>query len=269
MRKVLQILKFDLMQGIVRRWYVYVLAVAAAAFWAMDSRLSLWWETGHPGMLDMMVYALQGMEEYVPQKGVTFEVPFRYMTMFGLMGLSASQYACREWKDRGRLYLLLYGDKRIWWFGKCVWSLCNTLLLYVAGVLTFWLVAAIGGNGSMAVSPSLSENLKIPLMYQDSKTIALYILVLGGITVTALSQLQVTLQVLFSPVLGFIIYMAVLISSVYYMSPYFMGNSLMLLRTRLFTEEGISLVPGIMIGVTVWVASAILGMILVNRKDVL
>lgn len=269
MGKVLQILRFDITQGIVRRWYVYVLAMAAAVFCAIDSSLRLKAGMESPGMLDMMVYALQGTEKYIPQQRVVFEVPYRYMTIFGLMGLSACQYACREWKERGRLYLVLYGDKRIWWLGKCVWSLCNTVLLYAAGILAFWLTAVIGGNGSMAVNPHLSESMENVLVCPDSKTIALYILILGGITIIALNQLQVTLQVLFSPVLGFIIYMAVLISSVYYLSPYFMGNNLMLLRTRLFTEEGVSFLSGILTAVIVWAVSAIVGMILVYKKDVL
>ena len=269
-KKLLQILKFDLTQGILHRWYVYILAALAVVLFAVDRWQHLRLIIEHPGTMDIFTDLFLGMEEYIPmEKENGFEIPYRYFTIFVLMGLSASQYACREWKERGRLYLLPYGDKRIWWAGKCIWNLCNTALLYLTGIATVWLVAEVGGNAGFGVSEDLSEALGYMLLNPHKNTIFLYTIVLGMAAVAALNQMQITLQVIFSPVWGFLIYISVLISSVYYLSLYFMGNYFMLLRTRLFLEDGISFAPAIMISVLVWAVFVIIGIIGVQRKDVL
>lgn len=269
-KKIQHILRFDLLQGIVYRWYVYILFALLMAFFAVDRWQHLHITMEHPGTVDILTDLLLGIEEYIPQATEnSFEIPYRYFSIFVLMGLSASQYACREWKERGRLYLLHYGDKGIWWLGKCVWNLCNTVLLYLTGIMTVWIVAALGGNTGFKVSEGLSKALDYTMLSPHEKAVFLYAIVLGVVTVATLNQMQATLQVLFSPVLGFIIYMAVLISSVYYLSPYFMGNNLMLLRTRLFLEDGISFMPAIIISILWWVAFVIIGFVGLQKKDVL
>lgn len=269
MRRILAAFRADVVQGILKRWYVYALAVLAAVLFALDSRIQLKPIMERPGTLDLLAFMLRGAEKYIPGlQQNRFELSYGYLTIFGLLGLASGQYAARAWKERGRVYLLYYGRKSIWWIGKCIWNFCNIVLIYILLFLSVWTVAAVGGNAGMEIGPEL-EAASWWSLHPDRAALLLYIMGSGIITMTALSQFQMTLQILFVPVLGFLVYMAVLISSVYCLSPFLMGNSLMLLRTQLCTPDGVSFGQTVVVGICVWGFSVAAGALGIRKKDVL
>ena len=79
----------------------------------------------------------------------------------------------------------------------------------------------------------------------------------------------VTLQMIFSPVAGYITAIIVVIISAYYFKEYLPGNYLMMLRTELFRNDGMVLYKGFILSFAIWLIFVIAGKIVLKRKDIL
>ena len=96
-----------------------------------------------------------------------------------------------------------------------------------------------------------------------------YIWILGYVTLLALSQFLVLCQMCLSPVAGYVVYIAVITASAYYVKWFMMGNNFMLLRTAVFRQDGIELVFGIVFCGILWGIEVLAGNIIIRKKDVL
>lgn len=103
----------------------------------------------------------------------------------------------------------------------------------------------------------------------EGKELFAYSWVLGCITLVALNQMLLTLQMLFTPVVGYLTYIATIIMSAFYFTKYLPGNSLMLLRTALFDERGVNFGWGVVYAGILWFIFFSLGAIFMKKKDVL
>ena len=88
-------------------------------------------------------------------------------------------------------------------------------------------------------------------------------------TAIVLNQLQLTAQMIFSPVIGYILVIAVITSSAYFYRFYMPGNYYMLLRTALFREDGITLQQASLVLGILWIVLVLIGAVIVRKKDVL
>ncbi len=84
MRRILAAFRADVVQGILKRWYVYALAVLAAVLFALDSRIQLKPIMERPGTLDLLAFMLRGAEKYIPGlQQNRFELSYGKLTKIG------------------------------------------------------------------------------------------------------------------------------------------------------------------------------------------
>ena len=80
-----QQIRAELKQGIVRRWYLYILpfalgAVSTAAFLNRYALLEAWTgELRSASFGDCFAYIFRGMQEYIPNQHQPFEVPVLFL----------------------------------------------------------------------------------------------------------------------------------------------------------------------------------------------
>ena len=80
-----QQIRAELKQGIVRRWYQYILpfalgAVSTAAFLSRYALLEAWTgELRAASFGDCFAYIFRGMQEYIPNQHQPFEVPVLFL----------------------------------------------------------------------------------------------------------------------------------------------------------------------------------------------
>ncbi len=261
---------YDLREGVLGMFPLYILAGCFMAFFAYDAGLRLERTVGNPSALDLAVYVFQGMGEYIYVKGgPQFEIPIAYLVIALLSGLFACYYSRREWNMRGNTYIPRYGTKGIWWFSKCIWCMMQMIVLYGIFFLIFWIMAAVGGNPTLTLSSGIAASLDgMPLTY-DTASFLLYIYVLGPVTAIALNQLLVTLQMLFHPVAGYTLVMGILTASAYFFRGYLVGNNQMLLWTVLFRPDGIRFSRGLFYALMIWLLCVLAGRWIISKKDIL
>ena len=264
MKKLLNCVKYDFKEGIVKNKYIYLIEIFLLSIFSINTIMSM---DNNPGVLEVSLNVFEGMEEYNPQSGIAFIIPMEYLSFTLLAGIFVSHYPKKEWKLRGGQFISRYGNTDTWWFSKVIWNLLQGILIYIAAFIVIYISSAIGGNAGFSVR--YDAPYKGMLLNNDSITVFLYCYILGAATIIAVNQMIITLQMIFSPVAGYISAIIIAVISAYYFTPYLPGNNLMLLRTRLFREDGIELYKGLLLSFAIWLVFVAAGKIALKRKDIL
>lgn len=270
LQKLANCISYDIKEGIVRFIPLYALTGVFVLAFGWDARMHLAEGVSAPSVLDLAVYMFQGMDEYVYVKGgPPFDIPISFLTLSFCFALFACYYAHREWKLRGTVYIPRYESKMYFWISKCIWCILQMILLYLMIFVILWGIAAAGGNISVLLSRETLACLKGLPLSENSMDYIKYIFGLGLFTAIVLNQLQLTAQMIFSPVIGYILVIAVITSSAYFYRFYMPGNYYMLLRTALFREDGITLQQASLVLGILWIVLVLIGAVIVRKKDVL
>lgn len=102
-----QQIRAELKQGIVRRWYLYILpfalgAVSTAAFLNRYALLEAWTgELREASFGDCFAYIFRGMQEYIPNQHQPFEVPVLFLLINILLAVLIGGYAAGELHGTG------------------------------------------------------------------------------------------------------------------------------------------------------------------------
>lgn len=270
LQKLANCISYDIKEGIVRFIPFYALTGVFVLAFGWDARMHLAENVPAPSVLDLAVYMFQGMDEYVYVKGgPPFDIPISFLTLSFCFALFACYYAHREWKLRGTVYIPRYESKMYFWISKCIWCILQMILLYLMIFVILWGIAAAGGNISVLLSRETLACLKGLPLSENSMDYIKYIFGLGLFTAIVLNQIQLTAQMIFSPVIGYILVIAVITSSAYFYRFYMPGNYYMLLRTALFREDGITLQQASLVLGILWIVLVLIGAVIVRKKDVL
>ena len=270
LQKLANCISYDIKEGIVRFIPLYALTGVFVLAFGWDARMHLAENVPAPSVLDLAVYMFQGMDEYVYVKGgPPFDIPISFLTLSFCFALFACYYAHREWKLRGTVYIPRYESKMYFWISKCIWCILQMILLYLMIFVILWGIAAAGGNISVLLSRETLACLKGLPLSENSMDYIKYIFGLGLFTAIVLNQIQLTAQMIFSPVIGYILVIAVITSSAYFYRFYMPGNYYMLLRTALFREDGITLQQASLVLGILWIVLVLIGAVSVRKRDVL
>lgn len=270
LQKLANCISYDIKEGIVRFIPLYALTGVFVLAFGWDARMHLAENVPAPPVLDLAVYMFQGMDEYVYVKGgPPFDIPISFLTLSFCFALFACYYAHREWKLRGTVYIPRYESKMYFWISKCIWCILQMILLYLMIFVILWGIAAAGGNISVLLSRETLACLKGLPLSENSMDYIKYIFGLGLFTAIVLNQIQLTAQMIFSPVIGYILVIAIITSSAYFYRFYMPGNYYMLLRTALFREDGITLQQASLVLGILWIVLVLIGAVIVRKKDVL
>ena len=270
LQKLANCISYDIKEGIVRFIPLYALTGVFVLAFGWDARMHLAENVPAPSVLDLAVYMFQGMDEYVYVKGgPPFDIPISFLTLSFCFALFACYYAHREWKLRGTVYIPRYESKMYFWISKCIWCIVQMILLYLMIFVILCGIAAAGGNISVLLSRETLACLKGLPLSENSMDYIKYIFGLGLFTAIVLNQIQLTAQMIFSPVIGYILVIAVITSSAYFYRFYMPGNYYMLLRTALFREDGITLQQASLVLGILWIVLVLIGAVIVRKKDVL
>ena len=270
LQKLANCISYDIKEGIVRFIPLYALTGVFVLAFGWDARMHLAENVPAPSVLDLAVYMFQGMDEYVYVKGgPPFDIPISFLTLSFCFALFACYYAHREWKLRGTVYIPRYESKMYFWISKCIWCILQMILLYLMIFVILWGIAAAGGNISVLLSRETLACLKGLPLSENSMDYIKYIFGLGLFTAIVLNQIQLTAQMIFSPVIGYILVIAIITSSAYFSRFDMTGNYCMLLRVALFREDGITLQQASLVLGILWIVLVLIGAVIVRKKDVL
>ena len=106
-------------------------------------------------------------------------------------------------------------------------------------------------------------------MYEEKSVFYMNIFVVPILCSTALAVWELVLGIMIKPARSYM-FMAIYITlGVYYCSPYFIGNQLMLLRSEYIASNGLSMLTGIWIDIVLIIGGLLSGYFYIKKKDMI
>ena len=102
MGKLIHCLRYDLREGTVKMWPLYVLEAVFVAIIAVNELIPMKMQGFLPNVSELSVKVFEGFEKYeYVEGGKVFQIPMKYLLFTLLAGIFAVYYPRREWR-RGR-----------------------------------------------------------------------------------------------------------------------------------------------------------------------
>ena len=225
-----------------------------------------------PNLGNMLLYAFGGMQEYKPSPGVAFQFPAFWMLSYLLLAYITLYYPFNDLEEFGQNILIRCRGRKLWWFSKCIWNVSSVLCFFLLAWIIFIIGCLLSGCSlSMELSPSISAILKLDAgMYmQFPASLILQTFLLPPLVMIAMNLFQMALSLFIKPFYSFIVTVAVLLTSSYYLSPFFIGNYAMPLRSDQMVTNGVSLTAGIIFSLLIITVSVVVGGIAFQKRDIL
>lgn len=268
-------IKFDLTHGLFKRgmWVRYIIwfsffVLASLEFTGALTSLELSRYTYG----DYLLSIFGGMREYTPTPGEPFRIPYLWLiNHIGILYFTL-HYMHDDLDGFGRQMILRSGSRTAWWLSKCIWNTAVVVLLYfIAWGTVFLFASANRAIWSFEISPFMAE-----MMVFGSKQIAgagrpvtLEITFLPLLVTLAISQVQMLLCLVVRPAISYVISIVLFVSSAYYLSPFFLGNYAMALRSEKIVSNGVSGTLGVGLCLILILVSIVLGITLFQKYNIL
>ncbi len=264
---LLRAIRYDLKTGIFRKWFLYLaFGILMGAFAEKAYQwLNVFQLKG--SALDVLLYLFKGNREFRKDELEGFEFPFPFMAIMTLVFFFFVYYVYKEWKERSSLTIPRFQDKSIWWISKCLMNVIHVLVLLVVSLLFVSLVAMLHGSYGLIYHSQVFELLEWQVLQVNQ--IWIYLGICMPVTVLALTQLELYLQLICSPVVGYVIILGLLLISTFYYSKWIPGDYLILNRTALMREGGITPLQILVVDGIIILVTLILGLWTMRKKECL
>ncbi|ANV74364.1 hypothetical protein PDQ36_30810 [Bacillus cereus] len=181
-------------------------------------------------MFDLLFEVFKGFT--VEEKDV-FPIVWMLMNLF--LAIFISTYCYEDLHKNGVFILIRVKKISYWWLSKQIWIVQTVILYYLFTILSVFIVCFCFYLFSSGLSFEISlAGFFVKTYYMDFNLMKMFlILILSSITI---SMIQVSLSLLFTPMYGFLIVLIVLFISVFYSSPWFLGDHLSILKYNNFSD---------------------------------
>ena len=267
-------LRCDIQQGTLRRWYLYGIAFLFGLVVCIGAVRE--WNAFH--LLDenritagnCMVVYFQGAEQYIPSPDQPFQLPLDWMLLTFFPVCLIGDYVVRDLKGMGQTTLLQSGSRILWWSSKICWSVITAIMYGSVLLLSAVLVSAFAGSASLIPNQTLlAIKLGDDFAMQSAGKLLWSLYGLPFMVILTNCVIHLTLSLFLPPVYSAMLLLAVQVASVYYMAPFLPGEYVMLLRSDQSIQNGFSSQTGTLLCTALIGLSLIVGKLRFCRYDIL
>lgn len=270
--KFIRCFVFDLREGWTALWRWYIATAVLFSLLTLSLHLGSAGRMEGPFSLgDYLVSYMAGMKSYF----FTPEEPFRFPVAWGATLMFVAYltlwYPYHDLMGMGKQVMVSVGSRWAWWFAKCAWVVCSVGLFWAIGCMTagVWTLLS-GGSFSLNISGALPDILDFRLADVASASHDLEMFLFIGIpgALVALCLVQLMASLLLRPVMSYALTLSLLMLSLFYQSPWLIGNELMAARSMSLLLEGVPVLGGIVVSATLSTASVVVGGLLFSWIDI-
>lgn len=199
-----------------------------------------------------------------------FEFPILwFLVMAGCLFLNLD-YPLNDLTDAGQQIIVRCRNKKAWFLSKCVWSLLSTTVYVILGSATAFAFAVFsGGSTDLNITCDVMQKaLGIFCLTNPGAAQTLLVgVILPYFTLAAVNMLQLALSLVVKPIISFLTCVCLLVASLFYSSPYFVGNGAMAARSGILIDGLLDPLPIALACAGIMILSIAIGMIRFNRMD--
>lgn len=216
--------------------------------------------------LDWWYYTFAGLGKM--SIGEKFEVPASWIVVNLFLLFMASGYLSFAMKGMGKLVMLKCNSERKWWLTKGVLNILTVLIYYMLLVVPVLVITGIRGCLFQRLTPYIMENLSLPYLINDSAGSVIWMILLPVMSGLALLFLMELLELYLGASLSFLLMAVFMIISAYLSVSSLNGIFIMLRRTLLFAEDGVSWIQTAGTAAVMIILSQILGCRRCGKMDI-
>lgn len=223
-----------------------------------------------PNFVAYFVYLFQAVLPVELQDDGQFKLPILWFLINLLICFITGKYPYSEIHNNHGISIIIKGGSRIRWFlSKWLWSISVIVICYIVIFFSIIIYCLIAGNPvEFALLTNNSGFLLSPIKNLTGfGTLQLYLLPV--LTSVSLVTIQLTISLLFNPLLGFMILNVICVSSAYTMLPILVGNCSMLIRSSIFLDGGITFLQSLSYCMIETVIFLVAGILLFMHYDLL
>lgn len=271
--KFIKYFSLDIRYGILRQYKKYILfsvLIILAFFEFRSTQISF--ENYNFSLMDSLLYIYGGMKEFTPTLGEAFKIPYLWLLNHILILFFTLNYMHKDLEGFGQQTIYRSGSRTSWWFSKCLHQFISVISFY----LISWLELVVctlttGGQISLKITEIMKSITEVGtnILEEPNWDLQLNIIVLPVLFTVSLGLLQMTLCLFIKPVFSYVISGVVCISSAYYLNPVLLGNYAMALRSDELVANGVNMIIGMILLISLGVCSIIVGALKFRRYDIL
>ncbi len=276
--KFCKLLRYDLKNGIGQKLLIYLLSFVVCVIFMGSFYFNFVSRSGEFAgekspltIANLLFYLFQGKEPFSPEMGNAFVFPVVWLLLFLLPAYITLGYPFQNLTRQGIQVIMRIEKRKYWWLSKCAWVGCCTILYfalcYLAATL-FCLVFGIDISFQYAEYVN-AEMLDMQLEHCTEGQVMMLVVILPVMTSLAINLLQLCLGFFFQRVYCFVIISVILFVSTYFHTPIAIGNFAMVKRSIYCVENGMNFTDGLLIDSMVIAASIIVGLVRINKYDIL
>lgn len=222
---------------------------------------------------DYYMYIFGGMKEYIPSPTTKFIMPIMWSIVCITLFYSTLNYPFNDMSGIGNQILIRTKGRVSWWISKCIWNAICCLFFFsiIFGIIMiFCLITGAEISGEINIE-ILNKVYYVAVENTDGQNMLmpLYMLFLPILVTSAISIMQMTISLFIKPMFSFLVTVVLLVSSAYLLSPYLIGNFLMLVRFDCIVSNGVSLGMGVFESIFVIICSIIIGVLKFRHYDII
>ena len=221
-------------------------------------------------LMDYYIYFFAGDRAADFSEGI-IPIPAVLLGLQLIISSMVGYYPVDDIYGYGKQVFIRVKTKTNWWISKCIWTFVSVLAVYVliyVGIAIFGIVA--GCDISMSYNVEIVQFMNQQYIGLVSKTdILLHMFVTPVVYSLAISFIQVTLSMVIGPLLSFLSVMIYNILGILLAHKALFFNYSMLLRNENVSGVNIRPFEGIIYMLIVAVVSIVMGIFVVNKKDLL
>ncbi len=164
-------------------------------------------------------------------------------------------------------------DLRKWWHSKCLWNMLTVFLYNSVGIIVFSALSALTGKSStLQLNSSIFEmNYAVPLENCQNQNILLLlcIFILPTLVSMTISLGQMLISLYLKPTISFLVCCIYVILSIYFVSPFFIYNYAMPIRSSIIGVYNFAPITGIAVCILMCTLFVSLGEMKVRKMDIL
>lgn len=260
-----QLLKHDMREQIVKRWYYFLLILPLILYLCIDFRNLLEGTGETPNFMDMLIWIFYGVREYIPNEN-PFEIKIEFMLIHIVPACIIAYYPVKDLSVSGRQIFIRVRNNTIWWFSKCVWLVLTVVLYYLA---VYACIAAAAGNTTLCPQKNALLWARAAENLGSAEQYFAVLVLLPVATTLAVSFGQMLLSVITAPAYGFFAVVLNLLLSSYFYSHWIPGNFLMFNRSFLAREGGVGLMQPLAVDAVLVLVCVTAGAVYMKKKDLL
>lgn len=200
----------------------------------------------------------------------TYQIPVLWLLPQIMISYIVGYYAMTDIDKEGVQMLVRANTRRKWWISKCIWN--GTMVIFLHFIIYgITIINALINGADMECELTFEVITNLCEIYSitGSKTEVMLTLILMPVLVSiALNMMQMTIALIFSPIVGFICSQSIVFLSTIITNKWLISNYGMLSHSKLTCMSDIVLKEGIIRCVVLYVIAAFVGNAYFRRYDV-